>query len=106
MAAPLLNRKEQTVLTAVAKLYARIKALQIPVVSVKTGRAKEFVSKRFREWVANRDILQNFTAGDEPMGNTRAEIEIGILKNSARVLLKSAVLRLADSNSTCRRRTP
>ena len=79
LAAPLLNRKEQTVLTAVAKLYARIKVLQIPVLSVKRDRAKEFVSKRFREWVANRDILQNFTAGDEPTGNTRAEIEIGIL---------------------------
>ena len=96
-AAPLLNRKEQTVLTAVAaKLYAWIKALQIAVLSVKTDRAKEFVSKRFREWVANRDILQNFTAGDEPTGNTRAEIEIGILRNSARALLKPAGLQMGD----------
>lgn len=104
LAASLLNRKEQTVLTAVAKLCARIRALQIPVLSVKADRANEFVSKRFHEWVANRDILQNFTSGDEPTGNTRAEIEIGVLKNSARVLfLKSAGLQMTDWPTTIRR---
>ena len=50
LAAPLLNRKEATVIAATSKLFARYRALQVPVFRIKTDRAKEFVSKRFREW--------------------------------------------------------
>ena len=48
LAAPLLNRKEATVIAATSKLFARYRALQVPVFRIKTDRAKEFVSKRFR----------------------------------------------------------
>ena len=40
--------------------------------------------------------LCTFTAGDEPTGNTRAELDIGILKNATRALLKSADLMMTD----------
>ena len=86
----------------------RYRALQAPVFRIKTDRAKEFVSKRFREWTTARDLEHCFTAGDEPTGNTRAEIEVGVLKNAARVLLQSAGLPvpgLAYSTQTCSGRT-
>ena len=96
LAAPLLNRKEATVIAATSKLFARYRALQVPVFRIKTDRAKEFVSKRFREWTTARDLEHCFTAGDEPTGNSRAEIEVGVLKNAARVLLQSAGLPVRD----------
>ena len=83
-------------IAATSKLFARYRALQVPVFRIKTDRAKEFVSKRFREWTTARDFERCFTAGDEPPGNSRAEIEVGVLKNAARVLLQSAGLPLRD----------
>ena len=57
-------------IAATSKLFARYRALQAPVFRIKTDRAKEFVSKRFREWTTARDLEHCFTAGDEPTGNT------------------------------------
>ena len=68
LAAPLLNRKEATVIAATSKLFARYRALQVPVFRIKTDRAKEFASKRFRERTTARDLEHCFTAGDEPTG--------------------------------------
>lgn len=65
-------------IAATSKLFARYRALQVPVFRIKTDRAKEFVSKRFREWTAAQDLDHCYAAGDEPTGNTRAEIEVGV----------------------------
>ena len=43
LAAPLLNRKEATVIAAASKLFARYRTLQVPILRIKTDRAKEFV---------------------------------------------------------------
>ena len=46
LATPLLNRKESTVIDAVAKLYAKFRMLQIPLFLLKADRAREFVGSR------------------------------------------------------------
>ena len=90
LAIPVKDRKAGTVIEATATLVARLRALQIPILHIHTDRAKEFVGRRFREWVAARGIYQTCTAGDEPAGNARTERAIGLVKARARTLLAAA----------------
>lgn len=90
LAMPLVNRKAQAIVDGVAQMYARLRALQIPVMRIHTDRAKEFVSQSFRRWTRSRGIYQTYTAGDEATGNARTERAIGLIKARARVMLQAA----------------
>ena len=90
IAVPLSDRKDNTVVNAVAAMYARLRALQIPVRRIRADRAREFVSQKFKSWMATRGIELVTSAGDEPTSNSFVETEIGILKNAVRTLLISA----------------
>lgn len=70
------------------------------VLHLKTDRAKEFVSKRFREWTATRDLEHCHTAGDEATANSRAEIVAGVLKNATRGSWTDSP-RLANCTTPC-----
>ena len=89
-AVPLQSRKTQKVIEAVSMVYSRVRALQIPILRVHTDRAREFCSRGFKRWLADRDLHFTMSAGDEPTGNARAEREIGHLKGRVRALLKGA----------------
>lgn len=89
---PLRSRSTKDVIHATALLYTRLKSLQIPVNRVHTDRAKEFLSKEFRQWTLAREIRQSTTAGDESQTNGRVENELGQVRGMARSLLKSAKL--------------
>ena len=89
---PLRSRSTKDVIHATALLYTRLKSLQIPVSRVHTDRAKEFLSKEFRQWTLSRDLRQSTTAGDEPQTNGRVECELGIIRGEARSILKSSRL--------------
>ena len=52
IAVPLSDRKDNTVVNAVAAMYARLRALQIPVRRIRADRAREFVSQKFKSWMA------------------------------------------------------
>ena len=92
LSTPLASRREGHVIQATAELYARYRSLQLPIKRVHTDRAKEFMGKGFQRWVANRGLQATWTAGDEPTGNGRAEVEIQNTKNRVRLLLQSAGL--------------
>ena len=91
---PLRSRTVKDVIHATALLYTRFKSLNIPINRVHTDRAKEFLSRDFRQWVLARDIRQSTTAGDEAATNGRVESELGIVRGDARSLLKSSGLAL------------
>ena len=86
LSTPLASRREGHVIQATAELYARYRSLQLPIKRVHTDRAKEFMGKGFQRWVANRGLQATWTAGDEPTGNGRAEVEIQNTKNRVRLL--------------------
>ena len=56
VAIPVRSRAARVVRDAVAQLYARVRALNVPVLRVHTDRAKEFLSKEFRAWCKDRSI--------------------------------------------------
>ena len=89
MAVPLRSRHVNDVTRAVSYFYAKVKSLGVPLHRIHSDRAKEFVSKQFAAWVAQRGLLHTTTAGDEHQGCARVEGEIGHLKNRVRVLLTS-----------------
>ena len=91
-AVPVSDRRETTVINAVASLYTRFRALQVPIYRVRVDRAKELVSQRFRTWASARNLEVRVSPGDEPTQNSTAEIEIQVLKNVTRTLLQSSGL--------------
>ena len=90
LAIPVKSRKTAHIIEALATVYARFRSMQVPIYRIHRDRAKEFISSEVRKWIRSRDILQTATAGDEPVGNSRVEREVGVLKGRARALLKSA----------------
>ena len=91
-AVPVSDRRETTVINAVASLYTRFRALQVPIYRVRVDRAKELVSQRFRTWASARNLEVRVSPGDEPTQNSTAEIGIQVLKNVTRTLLQSSGL--------------
>ena len=63
-AVPLVNRKAQHVIRAVASIYARVRSMQIPSVRLHTDRAQEFAGAAFRKWCLVPGPV--FVAHDEP----------------------------------------
>ena len=92
---PLRSRTVKDVIHAVALMYTRFKSLNIPINRIHTDRAKEFLSKEFRQWVLARDVRQSTTAGDEAATNGRVESELGVIRGEARSLLKSSGLAMS-----------
>ena len=61
------------------------------VTRIHSDRAKELLSKRrFKSWVAQRNMMHTFTAGDDPQSNGHCESEVNQLKRRTRLLLLSA----------------
>ena len=89
-AVPLVSRKAQQVIDAVAWIYARVRSMQIPILRLHTDRACEFSSAMFNKWCKSRDIMHTMSPGDEPTQNARVERTIGILKNRVRTLIKAS----------------
>jgi len=90
MALPIKSRRASDVIKATARVVARLRSLNIPIVRVHTDRAQEFCGRDFQAWLRARDLWHTTTAGDEPSTNARAENELKILKGRARTLMKSA----------------
>lgn len=88
-ALPLVSRKTQHVIPAVASVFARAKSLQIPILRLHSDRAQEFASTAFRRWCLERDLWHTMSPGDEPTQNARVERTIGLLKNQVRTLIRS-----------------
>ena len=87
---PLVSRKTHHVVTAVASIYARVRAMQIPLLRIHTDRAQEFAGAAFRKWCVDRSLWHTMSPGDEPTQNSRVERSIGLLKARVRTLLKAS----------------
>ena len=89
-AIPLRPRQAAEVTRALGLIFVRLRAMNLPVIRCHSDRAKEFVSRSVKAWMANRNIYQTFTAGDESAGSGQVESLIGILKGKARVVMKAS----------------
>jgi len=89
---PVKSRSAKDILYGITRIYARIQALQIPILRAHMDREKSFVSKEVTGWMAQQGLYCTYTAGDEPCGNARAEREIGVLRGRCRALMKSTRL--------------
>ena len=93
---PVKSRSAKDILYSITRIYARIQALQIPVLRAHMDREKSFVSKEVTGWMAQQGLYCTYTAGDEPCGNARAEREIGVLRGRCRALMKSTRLEAGE----------
>lgn len=89
---PVKSRSAKDILYGIMRTYARIQALQIPILRAHMDREKSFVSNEVTGWMAQKGLYCTYTAGDEPCGNARAEREIGVLRGRCRALMKSTNL--------------
>ena len=88
------GRSASKVLQAIAKMYARLRYMGLPVMRLHSDRAAELTSSTLRTWCQERDIYRTFTDGDAWKLNGRAEAEIGYLSRATRVLLTETGLPL------------
>ena len=86
-AEPVLDRKAMNVLTAIARIYARLRALGLPVLRLHSDRARELVSAPIRKFAEDRGIYKTTVPGDSYKENGRAEQVVGALKRATRTIL-------------------
>ena len=84
---PIRSREATEVLSGVAKIYAKVRAMQLPVTRVHTDRAREFSGGKFQRWALDRDLHHTMCSGDAPQENARAEKEVGIVKAQMRKMI-------------------
>ena len=86
LAAPVEDRKIMNVLPAIAKIYARLRALGLPVMRLHSNRARELVSAPLRKFAEDRGIYKTTVPGDSYKENGRAEQVVGALKRATRTV--------------------
>ena len=96
MMEPIASRSTKDVLEALNRVYSRYRALGVPMLRFHSDRAKEFISRSVRDWVACRGMWQTATSGDDPPGNGRIESEISQWKRRVRLTLKAANAPVAE----------
>ena len=87
---PVMSRGVQHVLPAMDRIMTRMKYMGVWVNRIHSDRAKELLSSKFRSWVAHQNVMQSFTAGDDPQSNGHCEAEVNQLKRRTRLLLHTA----------------
>ncbi|MCG8453601.1 MAG: transposase family protein, partial [Spirochaetales bacterium] len=70
---PVESRNVKHVMPAMDTLVTRMRYMGVCVTRIHSDRAKELLSKRFRSWVAQRNMMHTFTAGDDPQSNGHCE---------------------------------
>ena len=82
------DRRAPSIVAAIARIYARIRHLGLPLLRLHSDRARELQSKHPRKWANDRSILRTYTDGDSWKCNGRSEAEIGVLRRHVRVVMK------------------
>ena len=82
------DRRAPSIVSAISRIYARIRHLGLPLLRLHSDRARELQSKHLRKWANDRSILRTYTDGDSWKCNGRSEAEIGVLRRHARVVMK------------------
>ena len=99
---PLGSRSTSELLPALDRVWARFRALGIPMVRLHSDRAKEMLAKPVRAWAGRRGLYQTFTSGDDAPANGRIESEILQFKRRLRLTLQSSAAKLEELPSVAR----
>lgn len=83
------NRTGTVMVTALARMTARLAYLGFPVRRIHSDRAGELGSKTMQRWAEARNIVRTYTAGSDWRSNGRAEAEIGQIRRGVNVILNS-----------------
>ena len=87
---PVESRNVKHVMPAMDALVTRMRYMGVCVTRIHSDRAKELLARKFRSWVAQRNMMHTFTAGDDPQSNGHCEAEVNQLKRRTRLLLHMA----------------
>ena len=82
---PLPSRSVDDILTGLAVIYSKYRAMGVPIIRIHSDREKALLHPRLRSWVARQGVYQTVTAGDDPPSNGRIEGEILQLKRGLRL---------------------
>eukprot|EP00435_Cladocopium_sp_Y103_P067668 s1206_g30.t1 len=93
---PVKSRNVKHLLPALARVYASLRALGLPVYRVHSDRAREFCSAEVQPWATDRSILTTMTSGSSFKANGRVEGEMNVIKKSIRVLISSGAAKLTQ----------
>ena len=83
------SRATGHVMAGLAKIYSKVRSLGLPVLRLHADRARELTSKAVQSWCHSRDIIATYTSGSDWKSNGRAEVEIGLVKRHAKVLMRA-----------------
>ena len=75
---------------ALQRVHARFRAIGITMLRVHSDRAREFLSRSVRSWIASPGLYQTTTSGDDPPANGRAEAEVQQIKRSLRLVMRAS----------------
>ena len=75
------------ILPALARIYARLRSLGLPVYRIHCDRARELISAPVRRWTLDRGIVTTLTSGDSFKSNGRVEGELGVIKKHVRTVV-------------------
>ena len=87
---PITSRQASDVIPAIARIYARLREMGLPVYRLHTDRARELMGVQLKRWAQDRNIVKTTVPGDAFKENGRVEAEIGVLKRATRTLLKAS----------------
>ena len=91
---PVKSRSVKHLLPALSRVYARLRALGLPVYRIHSDRAREFSSTEMQNWALERNILTTMTSGSSFKANGRVEAEMGVIKKSIRTLITAGTCTL------------
>ena len=89
-AVPVNNKKAVTMLPAVQRIVADVKALGYPVTRLHSDRGGEFRGNLVRKWALGQGMWPTTTSGSDSAANGVAESGVRFLMRRARVLLDCA----------------
>ncbi|CAE7852855.1 unnamed protein product [Symbiodinium microadriaticum] len=95
-AIPVNNKKAATMLPAVQRIAADVKALGYPITRIHSDRGGEFRGNLVRRWALSQGMWPTTTSGSDSAANGVAESGVRYLKRRARILLDSAGLDKAN----------
>ena len=86
------DKKASTVVSALSRVYSKLRAQGFPVMGLFTDRGGEFINKSVRVWAEARDLKRLTTMPESPASNGRCERALGLLKRGIRGLLQAHAL--------------
>ena len=90
------SRAVKDVLPALARIYARLRYLGLPLHRLHCDRARELTSAPVRKWTLDRGVITTLTTGSSYKTNGRVENEVGAVKRAVRTLLSANLCPLAQ----------